>query len=66
MANNEFVEEGMEEEKAFMSGFNEEDEELVCDECGRAIRDNRIVKDFEGEKKVFCSEECLIDYEDTI
>jgi YHS domain-containing protein len=54
------------EESAFMKGFNEESEDPVCDECGRAIQEKPIIVEIEGEKHKFCSSDCKEDFEESI
>ena len=54
-------------EEAFMKGYNEEGDELECEECGSALNDiNPISKDIEGEAHHFCTASCAEDYEESL
>ena len=53
-------------ESGFMDGYSDDDEVEECAECGSAIHEKRIVKTFDGEAYVFCSEICAHEYEETL
>lgn len=54
------------EEKEFMRGYAEEDEVVTCEECGVAIRGKPLVKTIDGEKYMFCSQECAQEFEESL
>lgn len=64
----ELLEEGSisSEEEAFMRGYEDEEEEVTCDECGTAIRGKKIKKKVEGEIYHFCSKDCAEEFEENL
>ena len=50
------------EEEAFMRGYSDEEEVQACSECGNALRETKIVKNFEGQNHTFCCEDCAKEY----
>ena len=52
------------EEEAFMRGYSDEDEVITCSECGSALREKKIIKEFEGERHLFCCADCAKDFEE--
>lgn len=54
-------------EDAFMQGYAEDERKAECEECGSSIEDeNKVMKDIEGEKHVFCSKLCAKEYEESL
>ena len=51
-------------EEGFMRGYSEDESVLECGECGSAIREDKVVKEIDGEKHVFCSKECAAEFEE--
>lgn len=49
-------------EEAFMKGYSEEEKIITCDECGMAIKKEKITKRIDGEAHKFCSEECAKEF----
>ncbi|MBU1111247.1 MAG: hypothetical protein ABH824_00150 [Nanoarchaeota archaeon] len=54
------------EEDDFLKSFEDEDEVEECAECGSAIRDKAVVRDFNGETLRFCSKECADEFEESV
>jgi hypothetical protein len=54
------------EEEGFMRGYSEDEEVPTCDECGIAMRENKITKLIDGETRCFCSKDCAQDFEDSM
>jgi hypothetical protein len=52
------------EEEAFMRGYSDEEEEIVCAECGVAIRGKSLTKEIDGETHRFCSDDCVKEFEE--
>ena len=53
-------------EEGFMKGYMDEEDVKVCAECGDAIKEKFVKKEIDGEKRLFCSESCAEDYEESI
>ena len=54
------------EEEGFMRGYSEDEKIPTCDECGIAVRENKVTKVIDGETHAFCSEDCAQDFEDSM
>ncbi len=49
-------------EAAFLEGY-ERGEMVECENCGKEIeKDSAVKKKIDGEKRLFCSEECAEDF----
>tara|TARA_Y100000310_G_scaffold225889_1_gene227968 strand:- start:763 stop:993 length:231 start_codon:yes stop_codon:yes gene_type:complete len=60
------VEQGSAEE-GFIKGFENEDDPEECAECGAAINPEKlVVREIDGEKRQFCSEDCAKDFEESV
>ena len=53
-------------EEAFMRGYSEDEEVEECAECGAAIHEKKVVKTIEEEPRIFCSEICAKEYEESL
>tara|TARA_Y100000310_G_scaffold342738_1_gene447168 strand:- start:1193 stop:1423 length:231 start_codon:yes stop_codon:yes gene_type:complete len=54
-------------EEGFIKGFESDDDPDECAECGAAINPEKlVVKEFEGEKHQFCSEDCSKEFEESM
>jgi len=54
-------------EEAFMKGYTEDDVIIECAECGGAVSDEKkIIQEFDGEKQIFCCEECVKEFKESI
>tara|TARA_Y100000310_G_scaffold278511_1_gene296984 strand:+ start:159 stop:407 length:249 start_codon:yes stop_codon:yes gene_type:complete len=55
------------EEEGFMKGYSTDEEIEECSECGGAINpEKKVVRVFEDEKYLFCSEECAKEFEENL
>lgn len=52
--------------EGFMKGYSDEEKVVECAECGGAIKENRLSKDFDGETYTFCSEVCAEEFEESV
>jgi len=54
-------------EEGFLEGFEVDEEQEECAECGSAINpERRVTREIEGEKVRFCSKECADEYEESM
>ena len=53
-------------EADFMEGYSTEEKILECAECGSALREESVSKQFDGESYDFCSKDCVEDYADSV
>ncbi len=54
------------DEDAFMEGYADEDEVKECDECGIALKEKYVVKEYDGEEYKFCSELCAKEFKESM
>jgi hypothetical protein len=54
------------EEEGFVKGYNDEGEIEECEECGKAIAEEKVVKTIAGEKHIFCCDDCVKEFEESI
>ena len=54
------------EDSGFMKGFMNEKDGSVCAECDSAVdQDEMVLKEFDGEKQIFCSKSCVEDFSES-
>ena len=53
-------------EAGFMKGYSNEEKIEECAECGGALRESKVVKQFDDEAYGFCSKDCVEDFADSI
>ena len=49
-----------------MKGYTDEEKIVECAECGGAINEKKLIKEFEGEPHTFCSEACAEEFEESV
>jgi hypothetical protein len=54
------------EEEGFVKGYNDEGEIEECEECGKAIAEEKVVKIIAGEPHTFCCEDCAKEFAESI
>ena len=52
-------------EEAFMRGYNDESDAIECAECGAIAGEDKVEKEINGEKQVFCTELCAKEFEES-
>ncbi len=61
----QFYDDDNEEAQGFMDGYLEDEEVIECAECGAAIREDKVIREVQGESQLFCTKVCADEFEES-